>query len=126
MKIFRIGFLGMRTANHQQMAGFLRDVLGLPSAFEKPDWAGFHLPTGKNDFVEVFGPSMQDTNFFPDTAGDSPMVAFIVDDVVSARAEIEAAGIELLSEVIWVGDNFGWFFFRAPDGNVYCLQQVPE
>lgn len=125
MNVLRIGFLGTRTTNHQQMTGFLRDVLGLPSVWDKPDWSGFQLPTGKNDFVEVFGPSKQDPNLFPDTAG-SPLVAFIVEDVVSARAEVEAAGTELLSEVIWVGDNFGWFFFRAPDGNVYCLEQVPE
>jgi len=125
MKVLRIGFLGIRTANHQQMTSFLQEVLGLSSVWDKPDWSGSQLPTGKNDFVEVFGPSKQDPKLYPESAG-SPLVAFIVEDVVSARAEVEAAGIELLSEVIWVGENFGWFFLRAPDGNVYCLEQVPE
>jgi hypothetical protein len=49
-----------------------------------------------------------------------------VDDVLGAHAEIAATNIELLSEVIWVADGFGWFFLRAPDGNVYCIEQVPE
>ena len=125
MKILRIGFLGMRTNNHPQMTAFLRDVLGLTSLWEKPDWSGFNLPTGEKDFVEVYGPTNQDTNLFPDYA-QSPLVAFIVEDVVSARTEVVASGIEVLSEVIWVGENFGWFFFRAPDGNIYSLEQVPE
>lgn len=37
----------------------------------------------------------------------------------------------MVSDVIWASelfggdayDGFGWFFFRAPDGNVYLLQQ---
>ena len=125
MNILRIGFLGTRTTNFQQMADFFQGILGLQSAWTKPDWTGFKLPSGKNDFVEVFGPSMQDSNFFPDSV-TGILVAFIVDDVVGAYAEIVEAGIELLSEIIWVSDGFGWFFLRAPDSNLYCIQQVPE
>lgn len=125
MNILRIGFVGTRTANFKQTADFFQDVLGLPTAFTKPDWTGFRLPSGKNDFVEVFGPTRQDPNFFPDSAGGL-MVAFIVDDVVGAHAEIAAAGGELLGDVFWVAEGFGWFFLRAPDGNIYVIQQVPE
>ena len=75
--------------------------------------------------MEVYRPAKQDTNLLPDSA-TGPIVAFIVDDVVGARAEIVATGIELLSEVIWAADGFGWFFLRAPDGNIYCIEQVPQ
>jgi hypothetical protein len=61
----------------------------------------------------------------PDSAV-GPIVAFIVDDFVGAWAEIEATGIDLLGESIWVADGFGWVFLRAPDGNTYCLEQVQE
>ena len=125
MNVLRIGFLGTRTTNFQQTADFFQDVLGLPTAWTKPDWTGFRLPTGKNDFVEVFGPAKQDPNLYPESA-TGPLIAFIVDDLAGAHAEVAAAGIELLSDVIWVGDGFGWFFLRAPDGNVYCIEQVPE
>jgi len=54
------------------------------------------------------------------------MIAFIVDDVVGAHTEIAAAGIEPLGDVIWVAEGFGWFFLRAPDGNIYCIEQTPE
>ena len=125
MNVLRIGFLGTRTTNFQQTADFFQDVLGLQTVWKKPDWTGFRLPTGKNDFVEVFGPAKQDTNLYPDAA-TGIIVAFIVDDVVSAYAEVTETDTELLSEVIWIGDGFGWFFLRAPDGNIYCVEQVPE
>jgi catechol 2,3-dioxygenase-like lactoylglutathione lyase family enzyme len=117
MNVRRIGFLATRTTNYQQTADFFRDVLGLQTAWKNP--------TGQNDFVEVYGPIKQDTNLLPDSAA-GPNVAFIVDDVVGARTEIVATGIELLSEVIWVADGFGGFFLRAPDGSIDCIEQVPE
>lgn len=125
MNVRRIGFLGTRTANFQSTADFFQEVIGLEPAWTKPDWAGFRLPSGSNDFVEVYGPAKQDTNLLPDSAV-GPIVAFIVDDVVGARAEIVAKNIEVLSEVIWAAEGFGWFFLRAPDGNIYCIEQVPE
>ena len=125
MNVVRIGFLGTRTKNFQQTADFFQDVLGLETAWTKPDWAGFRLPTGSNDFVEVYGPAKRDTNLLPDSAV-GPIVAFIVDDLVSARAEIVAKNIGVLGEVFWAAEGFGWFFLRAPDGNIYCIEQVPD
>jgi catechol 2,3-dioxygenase-like lactoylglutathione lyase family enzyme len=125
MNILRIGFLGTRTTNFQQTSNFFQNILGLPTAWTKPDWTGFKLPTGQNDFVEIFGPTNLDPKFFPDSTR-GPLVAFIVDDVVGAYAEVSAAGVELISDVVWVAEGFGWFFLRAPDGNIYCIEQVPE
>ena len=125
MNVLRIGFLGTRTTNFQQTADFFQNILGLPTVWTKPDWTGFRLPTGKNDFVEVFGPSKQDPNLYPDSA-TGLIMAFIVDDILNAHTEIMASDIELLSDVIWVAEGFGWFFLRAPDGNIYCIEQVPD
>ena len=125
MNVRRIGFLGMRTTNYELTAAFFREVLGLQPALAKPDWSIFKLPSGPNDYVEVYGPSKRDANLFPDSV-TGPVVAFMVDDVVSARAEVTAAGIELLGELVWASEGFGWFFLRAPDGNVYCIEQAPD
>ena len=46
-------------------AGQFRDVLGMESAFSNPDWAGFTLPSGPRDLVEVFGPRMTDERVAP-------------------------------------------------------------
>jgi hypothetical protein len=57
-----------------------------------------------------------------------PVVGFVVDDVVAGRAELIAAGIEILDEIHWSTrrEGYGWFHFRAPDGNVYGLMQGSE
>ena len=125
MNVLRIGFLGTRTKNFQQTADFFQNILGLQSAWTKPDWAGFRLPTGKNDFVEVFGPTKQDPNLYPDSA-TGLVIAFIVDDIVAAHAEIAATGVEQLGDIFWAAEGFGWFFLQASDGNIYCIEQVPE
>ena len=49
---------------------------------------------------------------------------FRVDDVVTASAEIEAAGGELLGEIIRVLDmGYAYRHFRAPDGRIYGLNE---
>ena len=130
MHIRRISFLGVRTANFDAMTTFVRDVLGLPMSQPDRDWAIFGLESGKRDYFEIYGPGHSDERLMT-AVSDGPIAAFAVDDLLQARAELEAAGAEMVSEVIWASDlfgnagyeGFGWFFFRAPDGNVYLLQQ---
>jgi hypothetical protein len=60
-------------------------------------------------------------------------VAFTVTDLDEAHREVMATGCEI-GDVIWAdeafGDpelsGFGWFFFKAPDGLTYVIQQVPD
>ena len=119
MKIQRICFLGTRTRNFDATAGFFRDVLGLNLGHAEPGWSVFQLPSGRSDFVEVFGTEHDNAN------------AFAVDDLVDARAELSAAKVELIGDLVWASElfadasmeGFGWFFFRAPDRNVYAMQQ---
>jgi hypothetical protein len=35
--------------------GLFRDALGMEQAFGSPGWAGFVLPSGQRDLLEVFG-----------------------------------------------------------------------
>lgn len=54
-----------------------------------------------------------------------PVAGFVVDDVVEARQELEAAGVEILDDTHWSTrrEGYGWFHFRAPDGNIYGLME---
>lgn len=130
MRVRRISFLGVRTENFDEMTAFVRDVLGLPLSHLDGEWAIFPLESGKRDYFEIYGPGHTDERLMT-AASDGPIAAFAVDDLLEARAELEAAGTEMISDVIWASDafaipsleGFGWFFFRAPDGNVYILQQ---
>lgn len=131
MKVKRICFVGTRTGNFDATSALFRDVLGLDNVHAEADWSIFRLPSGRSDFVEVFGPGHENASVFPAEVSEGIVVAFAVDDIVGARQELEAAGVELIGEFVWANElfedpnmeGFGWFFFRGPDGNVYVMQQ---
>jgi catechol 2,3-dioxygenase-like lactoylglutathione lyase family enzyme len=126
-----VSFVGTRTSQFDSTVSLFRDVLGLQSAFANEGWAGFHLPSGPRDLLEVFGPGMSDERVAPANFESGVLIAFAVDDVVSAREELAAADVEILGDIVWgtelTGDpadtDWGWFFFRAPDGTVFVIQQ---
>jgi catechol 2,3-dioxygenase-like lactoylglutathione lyase family enzyme len=131
MKVLRVSFVGTRTQHFDATEALFRDVLGMEAAFSNPDWAGFSLPSGPRDLVEVFGPGMTDERVAPAAFDAGVLIAFAVDDVVSARAELAAAGVELVGDMVWAheltagdpNDRWGWFFFRGPDDHIYVIQQ---
>jgi len=125
-----IDHIGFAVRDIAETLTLYRDVLGLPVSHLDGEWAIFPLESGKRDYFEIYGPGHTDERLMT-AASDGPIAAFAVDDLLEARAELEAAGTEMISDVIWASDafanpsleGFGWFFFRAPDGNVYILQQ---
>jgi hypothetical protein len=54
--VLRVSFVGTRTQHFEATEAMFRDVLGMEAAFSNPGWAGFGLPSGPRDLVEVFGP----------------------------------------------------------------------
>ena len=130
MHIRRLSFLGVRTESFDAMADFAQDVLGLRAGHLDDGWAVFQLESGDRDLVEVYRPGGYDERLLP-PAATGPVVAFAVDDLLAARAELVAANTEIVADVVWAAEAFhdarlvgwGWLFFRAPDGNVYALQQ---
>jgi len=125
-----VSFVGTRTQHFDATQALFRDVLGMDASFSNPDWAGFTLPSGPRDLVEVFGPGMTDERVAPAEFESGVLIAFAVDDIVCARAEL-AAQVELVGDIVWARDltggdqsnRWGWFFFRGPDGNIYVIQQ---
>ena len=130
MRVRRLSFLGVKTDDFEAMTAFVRDVLGLEPGHRDEGWAVFQLASGDRDLVEVYRPGGYDERLLP-AAATGPTVAFGVDDLLAARDELVAAGIEIVADVVWADEafgsssyeGFGWLFFRAPDGNVYALQQ---
>ena len=130
MRVRRLSFLGVRTHDFVTMSAFVRDVLGLKPGYRDDGWAVFQLASGDRDLVEIYRPGGHDERLLPAVAS-GPTVAFGVDDLLAARDELVAAGIEIVADVVWADEafsdpaykGFGWLFFRAPDGNVYALQQ---
>ena len=92
---------------------------------EEPGFAMLQLPSGEHDYLEVFGAGADDSEFEAEYYRTGPVPGFLVPDVVVARAELAAAGVELLGEITWARSTpgYGWFHFRGPDGNVYGVVQ---
>ena len=113
MKVKGIVWLGTRTDRFEQMNDFCRELLGLSQKLLEPGFAVYELPNG--DLFEVFGSDQAENEFMT-----HPVAGFLVDDIVAARAEMEAKGIEFLGPI--EGDtDYKWTHFRAPDGFVYEL-----
>ena len=130
MHIRRISFVGVKTQSFDAMADFARDVLGLAPGHRDDGWAVFQLASGDRDLFEVYRPGHYDERLLPSEAGGLT-IAFGVDDLLEARAELLTAGIEIVADTVWAAEafddprleGFGWLFFRAPDGQVYVMQQ---
>ena len=132
MHVRRLSWVGTRTANFAQTTHFFGAVLGLKVVTEEPGFAMFQLPEGEHDYVEVFAADNPEAAYM----ASGPVPGFLVDDVVQARAELEALGVEMVEPLRWMIDvdpglvaatprlaDYGWFAFRGPDGNVYnCMQ----
>jgi hypothetical protein len=114
MKIKGIVWLGTRTDRFDEMTAFCHNLLGLPQQLSEPGFTVFELPNG--DLFEVFGLDSTYNEFMT-----HPVAGFLVDDIVSARAEMEAKGIEFLGPIEGEAEDYKWTHFRAPDGFVYEL-----
>ena len=82
----------------------------------------FVFHRGEAIYVEVFGREA-DPSLLPAEVGEGAFVAFAVDDIAGAREEFAAADVELIGDLVWAAEGYGWFYFRAPDGNIYVMQQ---
>jgi len=117
VNVLGISWAGIAVDSIETVVPFFRDVLGLTAVLEE---AAFTKLVSRNgDAVEVFGrggphpPEQFATN--------RVVVGFLVDDIVAARKELAAAGIELIGDLHEGSAGYRWQHFRGPDGNVYEL-----
>jgi len=114
MQVNGIAWAGTRTGRWADTVDMFERVLGLARDHDRPGIAVFKLANG--DTVEVFTEDEPHHRHF-DTG---PVVGFAVDDIEAARAELEAAGIEIVGP-IGRGGGMAWLHFRGPDGTVWEL-----
>jgi catechol 2,3-dioxygenase-like lactoylglutathione lyase family enzyme len=119
MRVKGLSWLGLRTAQFEEMVTFFRDVMGMQPIRDEPEIVGFQLMDGTQ--MELFRPEEEFHVFFI----TGPVVAFRVDDVDAARTTMEAAGIEFIGPIQREG-NTSWNHFRAPDGTVFEILSKPD
>ena len=117
MKVRRLCWLGVASEAYEPMVRLFRDVMGMRVAFEEPTTTELELASG--DRVQVFARGHRYFAFFDEHAR-GPVASFEVDDVRCARAELLAAGVEVVGEIERDSD-WEWLHVRAPDGNLYEL-----
>jgi catechol 2,3-dioxygenase-like lactoylglutathione lyase family enzyme len=105
------------TENYGAMRELLEVVMGLRPNFDDPTTVEFK--TSEGDEIQLMAPGDPYFDFFSDHAR-GPVPLFEVDDVHAARAELEAAGIEIVGEP-GRDSHWEWIHLRAPDGNLYEL-----
>jgi catechol 2,3-dioxygenase-like lactoylglutathione lyase family enzyme len=115
MRVLGIRWLGSPTDRYAETVAFAKDVLGLDLRFEAEDFAVFETANG--DTFEVFGPKgIADGHEFM----VAPVAGFEVEDVATARREMEAKSVRFIGPV-HEGDSSAWSHFYGPDGHVYEL-----
>jgi catechol 2,3-dioxygenase-like lactoylglutathione lyase family enzyme len=117
MEVRSVRWIGVGTDRYEAMVGFLRDVLGLRVEFEEATTV--ELSTTDGDRVQVMAPGDRYYELFREQA-TGPVPLFEVEDVHAARAELEAAGVELVGTTER-DSSWEWIHLRAPDGNLYEL-----
>jgi catechol 2,3-dioxygenase-like lactoylglutathione lyase family enzyme len=119
VRLRRLCWLGLQTARYEETVALFRDVLGLRVEFATPTTTELSLENG--DRVQVFGPGDPYHGFLAEHA-TGPVALFEVDGVHEARAQLEAAGVEIVGPLAH-DDAWEWIHFRGPDGNLYELAE---
>jgi catechol 2,3-dioxygenase-like lactoylglutathione lyase family enzyme len=96
VRVERIGYVGLRTDDVDRMTSFFRDVIGLEAAGEGETVTFQRLPTHRRDLLEVHAREHRDARLIPDDA--DVVIAFVVDDIREAMADVQAAGLELVGD----------------------------
>lgn len=107
MNIRGYSWAGAPTSDFERTCRFFREDLGLEVlVIDDIRIIGiFKLPTGQ--LFEIFGPG----------------IAFDVDTIDTARAELERKGVKFVSEIERGSHGDAWTFFEGPDGYLYQLFQ---
>ena len=110
--ITKLDFVAVPSNDWKRSLAFYVDTLGLrpDQAAEGEFWVG-------DTCFGIYEPATLGMEFAPQTTAH---LALHVDDIVAARAELEAAGVEFLGETFDTGVCH-MAFFQDPDGNALML-----
>ena len=97
----------------------MTETFGLAPEVEDEGMVLFVMPNGT--MLELNTPQTASADY---DLNDGLVFGFRVDDLEAASAAVEAAGCELLGEVIRVEEEaYAYRRFRGPDGRVYSLNE---
>ena len=109
-------WIGVVSDDLEAQRRFYREVLGLEELGAGEGWVQFELD---GRMIELLARSEE-----PQYDGRRVQVGFEVDDVQEAVRQLEATGVERISDIEG-GTESGqyWCYFRDPEGNVFEIAQ---
>jgi predicted enzyme related to lactoylglutathione lyase len=118
LRVLGIVYAGTQTAAFSEMVSFAREVLGMgiegPNAIARGP-VRFRCENG--DVFAVLSASAP-TGQQGHELGEGRAIGFLVPDAERARAELAAAGANLVGP-LFESETMRWAHFRAPDGKMY-------
>lgn len=118
MHVMAISWAGVRTNDFDATIHYFSEIVGLPLSLRNDATEVAHFRLESGDLFEVFGPNNRHVELRA-----CPAFAFEVEDIESARKEMEEKGVEFVTE-IRTRENHAWFYFRGPDGYLYKIRQT--
>jgi catechol 2,3-dioxygenase-like lactoylglutathione lyase family enzyme len=115
MDVETVDFVSVLTQDIPRAKRFYGETLGLPIETEGENDLEFTLGQVT---LDVFNPASAGQEFAASPAG----IAIRVPDVASARAELEAKGVQFDGEIVDTGVCH-FAFFKDPDGNRLMLHR---
>jgi predicted enzyme related to lactoylglutathione lyase len=115
IEVKRVDFAYVPARDFERAEDFYGGVIGLPISKRYGKMPGAEFETG-NLTLAVIQPDAFGLEFHANKNG----IALQVDDVESARAELESRGVQFLADTIDSGVCH-MAFFEDPDGNVLLL-----
>jgi catechol 2,3-dioxygenase-like lactoylglutathione lyase family enzyme len=115
MEVEKVDFVSVLTQDIPRAKKFYGETLGLPIETESENDMEFRLGQVT---LDVFNPASIGQEFAPSPAG----IAIRVPDVATARADLEAKGVQFNSEIVDTGVCH-FAFFKDPDGNALMLHR---
>lgn len=112
----KMGGVFIHVTDLKKSVEWYANILGFKPDFEKLQSPVYNIPiTGTTSLTlddHAFDPT------FIHRTSLSPIFNFLVDDIDVAYDFIKSNNIEIVREIERVAENFAWFNFKDPDGNV--------
>ena len=111
-------WMGIVSDDLEGQRRFYRDVMGFPEMGASEDWVQFDMGSGRTLELLARQPDV------PEYAGHGYMVGFDVEDIHEAAQELEARGVERVTEILGGPESTQyWCYFRDGEGNLFELAQ---
>jgi catechol 2,3-dioxygenase-like lactoylglutathione lyase family enzyme len=116
MRALGYTWAGVRTADLKSTARFFADILGFSLIHQGKGLVQFEMASGQ--LFEIFD---SESRYYQLHA--CPVLGFQVENVRTARKELESRGVEFITDV-YGNESEAWVYFRGPDGYLYELWQT--